>query len=142
MAGPDLRGARRAAEALLVDQVRITRDTDGLVDGAIDPDTLERLPAVDDDALVYDGPCMVTAADADAVEAGPTAPTGETAPDRWNLQLPLDAPPVARGMVAELLVATWDPQLAGRRFRLTDRGGVATFAVLRLVPMVALTAGG
>lgn len=110
-AAAEIQRGRRRAEALMVDACIITR-ADGTE--ATDPDTGV---ATHDTTTVYDGKCRVQtrALAAQSPEAGET----QWAMSQLELQVPVSATGIRTGDLATITAAALDPDLVGRRLRVT-----------------------
>ena len=95
---------RRAAEALMVDTVEITRPT-----GAVDPVTGKPVTAT-----VYAGRAKVQTYE--GYEQDREVGGGSVTTQRYRVDLPVGAYAAVVGDVVTVTAATFDPNLAGRRY--------------------------
>lgn len=109
---------RQVAEGAMKDLCRIVRDTPGPLDDTLDRATGRLVPATGDEIAIYEGKCgptVETALDARREEGGRTAHYRA-----WRTRIPMSGPLVASGDVVIILLASDDPTLNGRRFRIVD----------------------
>ena len=131
----DLRPAQRSVEALLTDTGTLERDTAGVGDDVLNEATGQLVRPAGDSATLWTGPVLVTPdtpAPRQLVDGLDATRPEATA---YRGLLPLAAPVVRAGDLLTVNVASRDPQLAGRAFRVVGLGQVSTFAVVRIVEL-------
>ncbi|GGV02485.1 hypothetical protein GCM10010211_82290 [Streptomyces albospinus] len=134
----EVEGARRVVGRILDDRLEVWRDSAGRADDFLDEGTGRLLRPAPDEVLVWDGlgaimpmgrPAITKPVDG-AVSVEP--PTSD-----YQTVLPIEAPGLHQDDVIRVAGSVRpdgprDPQLVGRRFRVSDEG-VGTFSVVRIV---------
>ncbi len=125
---PDVTGARKIAEAAMVDTCIVYRDAAGSADDTLDVLTGSLTQPIDDQTTVYQGPCLLRT---ENVQARRDDEGGATLGRRLHAaRVPVSAPAMILGDILEVLASAHDPLLVGRRARVLD-AGVNTFAITR-----------
>ncbi|MFB7500404.1 DUF6093 family protein [Streptomyces sp. NPDC056161] len=131
-------GARRVVSRVLDDRLEVWRDSAGRTGDVLDETTGRLVPRASDAELVWGGLGAVMPFGRPAI----TQPVGGSAvvePPITDYQavLPVDAPVLRRDDVIRVAgsarpTGPRDPQLVGRRFRVSDEA-VGTYSVVRIV---------
>lgn len=134
----DVDGARRVLDRILDDQLEVWRDSAGRTDDVLDETTGRLVQRAPDEELVWDGLGAVMPISRPAL----TQPvegsiTVEPPTTDYQAVLPVGAPVLRRDDVIRVAGSIRpegprDPQLVGRRFRVSDKA-VGTYSVVRLV---------
>lgn len=127
---PDLTSARTAAEAILTDRCRITRDAEGTSDDVLDRTTNKLAPPSPDTTTVYEGPCLISSAilrETESVEGG--RPVYRR---RRRARVPMSAPLARAEDRLEVLSSESDPAMVGKRYKVID-AGVNSIGVTRVL---------
>ena len=134
----DVEGARRVVGRVLDDKIEVWRDSAGRTDDVLDEDTGRLVAPAADEALVWDGLGAVLPYGRPAITR-PVSGAVAVEPSTTDYQavLPVDAPPLRPDDVIRIAGSARpggprDPQLVGRRFRVSD-GAVGTYSVVRIV---------
>ena len=134
----DVDGARRVVDRIMDDQLEVWRDSAGRTDDVLDETTGKLVQPAPDEELVWDGLGAVMPISRPAL----TQPVGgsvtvEPPTTDYQAVLPVGAPVLRRDDVIRVAGSIRpegprDPQLVGRRFRVSDEA-VGTYSVVRLV---------
>jgi hypothetical protein len=134
----DVEGARRVVGRILDDKLEVWRDGAGRTDDVLDERTGRLVPPRPDEELIWDGLGAVMPFDRPAI----TQPVGgsvtvEPPTTDYQAVLPIEAPALRRDDVIRVAGSVRpkgprDPQLIGRRFRVSDEA-VGTYSVVRIV---------
>lgn len=134
----DVEGARRVVGHILDDQLEVWRDSAGRADDVLDETTGELVSPAPDEELVWEGLGAVTPLGRPAITK-PVDGAVIVDPPTTDYQavLPVDAPVLRRDDVIRVAGSVRpggprDPQLVGRRFRISDQA-VGTYSVVRIV---------
>jgi hypothetical protein len=134
----DVDGARRVVGRVLDDKLEAWRDSAGRVDDTLDEATGRLVPPKPDQELVWDGIGAVMPLGRPAITQ-PISGSMAVEPPTTEYQavLPVDAPALRRDDVIRVAGSVRpggprDPQLVGRRFRVSDET-VGTYSVVRIV---------
>ncbi|GAA1919815.1 DUF6093 family protein [Streptantibioticus ferralitis] len=136
--GLDVSGVRRVVGRILDDKVEVWRDSDGRADDVLDEATGQLVPPSPEEVLVWDGlgavmplgrPAITKPLDGSVSQAPPTTD--------YQAVLPVDVPALRPDDVLRVAGSIRpdgprDPQLMGRRFRVSD-ANVGTYSVVRIV---------
>ncbi|MFG2227661.1 DUF6093 family protein [Streptomyces sp. NPDC048644] len=134
----DLDGVRRVVGRLLEDKLEAWRDSAGRSDDALDESTGKLVPPRPDEVLVWDGLGAVMPLGRPAITTplgGAVAPVPPTTD--YQAVVPVEAPELRPDDVIRVAGSVRpkgprDPQLVGRRFRVSD-AAVGTYSVVRIV---------
>lgn len=139
----DVEGVRRVVGRILDDKLEVWRDSAGRTDDVLDEATGELVQPVPDEELVWDGLGAVMPYGRPAITQ-PVAGSVAVEPPTTEYQavLPVDAPELRRDDVIRVAGSARpkgprDPQLVGRRFRVSDEA-VGTYSVVRIVRVQAV----
>ncbi|BDM67520.1 hypothetical protein HEK616_10070 [Streptomyces nigrescens] len=134
----DVDGARRVVDRIMDDQLEVWRDSAGRTDDVLDETTGRLVQPAPDEELVWDGLGAVMPISRPAI----TQPVGgslavEPPTTDYQAVLPVSVPPLRRDDVIRVAGSIRpegprDPQLVGRRFRVSDEA-VGTYSVVRIV---------
>lgn len=139
----DVDGARRAVARVLDDQVEVWRDSGGHADDLLDERTGQLVPPVPEEVLVWHGlgavtpvgrPAITKPVDGAIVQEPPGAQYQAVLPVEAQVR-PDDILRVARSTPSS---RPRDPQLLGRRFRVSD-ASVGSYSVVRIVRLEVLS---
>ncbi|MFI1830710.1 DUF6093 family protein [Streptomyces sp. NPDC020412] len=134
----DVDGARRVVGRILDDKLEIWRDSGDRTDDHLDEETGQLVRPAADEVLIWNGlgavmplgrPAITTPLDGSIVQQPPTTD--------YQAVLPVDTPElrsddVLRNAGSVRKDGPRDPQLVGRRFRVSD-ANVGTYSVIRIV---------
>ncbi|MDT9689532.1 DUF6093 family protein [Streptomyces sp. P9(2023)] len=134
----DVDGARRVVGRILDDKLEAWRDSGGRADDYLDETTGKLVPPAPDEVLIWDGLGAVMPLGRPAI----TKPLGgsiaqEPPTTDYQAVLPVQAPDLRPDDVIRVAGSVRpggprDPQMVGRRFRVSDRN-VGTYSVVRIV---------
>ncbi|WP_405803405.1 DUF6093 family protein [Streptomyces sp. NBC_01187] len=134
----DVDGARRVVGRILDDKLEVWRDSAGRMDDVLDEESGRLVPPRPDEVLVWDGLGAVIPLGRPAL----TQPLGaaltlETPTTDYQAVLPVDASELRADDVVRIAGSVRpggprDPQIVGRRFRVSDEV-VGTYTVVRIV---------
>lgn len=134
----DVDGARRVVDRIMDDQVEVWRDSAGRTDDVLDETTGRLVRPSPDEGLVWDGLGAVMPISRPAITR-PVSGSVAIEPPTTDYQavLPVDAPALRRDDVIRVAGSVRpggprDPELVGRRFRVSDVA-VGTYSVVRIV---------
>ncbi|GHJ28575.1 hypothetical protein TPA0910_30080 [Streptomyces hygroscopicus subsp. sporocinereus] len=134
----DVDGARRVVGRILDDKLEVWRDGAGRTDDVLDETTGKLVPHAPDEGLVWDGLGAVMPLGRPALTQ-PVSGSVAVEPPITDYQavLPVDAPVLRRDDVIRVAGSVRpegarDPQLVGRRFRVSDEA-VGTYSVVRII---------
>ncbi|MER6127883.1 DUF6093 family protein [Streptomyces sp. NPDC001795] len=134
----DVEGARRVVDRILDDKLEVWRDSASRTDDVLDETTGRLVPSAPDEELVWDGLGSVMPLGRPALTQ-PVSGALAVEPPTTDYQavLPVDAPVLRRDDVIRVAGSVRpegarDPQLVGRRFRVSDEA-VGTYSVVRIV---------
>jgi hypothetical protein len=134
----DVEGARRVVGRVLDDKLEVWRDRAGRTDDTLDEATGRLVPPRPDEELVWDGLGAVMPFGRPAITQPVSgAVTVEPPTTDYQAVLPVGAPGLRRDDVIRVAGSIRpggprDPQLVGRRFRVSDET-VGTYSVVRIV---------
>ncbi|MBC9724956.1 DUF6093 family protein [Streptomyces sp. TRM68367] len=134
----DVDGARRVVGRILDDKLELWRDSAGRADDVLDESTGQLIPPAPDEVLVWDGlgavmpwgrPAITKRLDGAVVHEPPTTD--------YQAVLPVQAPELRPDDVVRVAGSVRpggprDPQLVGKRFRVSDQH-IGTYSVVRIV---------
>lgn len=134
----DVDGVRRVVARILDDKLEVWRDGAGRADDVLDETTGKLIPSASDEVLIWDGlgavmplgyPAITKPMDGAVVHEPPTTD--------YQAVLPVEAPGLKPDDVVRVAGSARpggprDPQLVGRRFRVSDKN-VGTYSVVRIV---------
>jgi hypothetical protein len=120
----DLSSARAKAEDALVDRCRILRDPQGQRDDVYDRSTNKLTRPPGDEAVVFEGPCLVSQRQYREREMEGAQQVRRQV---WQVRIPLSSPEIRKRDVV-LMLRSARPDLVGRRFRVLEvnRNSLAT----------------
>ncbi|MEU0722876.1 DUF6093 family protein [Streptomyces sp. NPDC006140] len=134
----DVEGARRVVGRILDDKLEVWRDSAGRADDVLDETTGRLVSPVPDDVLVWEGLGAVIPLGRPAITR-PLSGAVAVKPPTTDYQavLPVEAPELRPDDVIRVAGSvrpggSRDPQLVGRRFRVSDET-VGTYSVVRIV---------
>ncbi|MFE4535802.1 DUF6093 family protein [Streptomyces scopuliridis] len=134
----DVEGARRVVGRVLDDKLEVWRDSGGRVDDYLDEATGRLVSPAPDEVLVWDGLGAVLPLGRPAITK-PLSGAVAQAPSTTDYQvvLPVQAPELRPDDVIRVAGSVRpggprDPQLVGRRFRVSDKN-VGTYSVVRII---------
>ncbi|MFE7276878.1 DUF6093 family protein [Streptomyces sp. NPDC057623] len=134
----DVEGARRVVGRVLDDKLEAWRDSASRTDDVLDDATGQLVPPAPDELLIWNGLGAVMPLGRPAVTR-PLSGAFAVEPPTTEYQavLPVDAPELRPDDVIRVAGSARpggprDPQLVGRRFRVSDEA-VGTFSVVRIV---------
>ncbi|MGW3031187.1 DUF6093 family protein [Streptomyces sp. NPDC001178] len=134
----DVEGVRRVVGRILDDKLEVWRDSAGRTDDVLDETTGRLVSPIPDEELVWDGLGAVMPYGRPAITQ-PVAGSVTVDPPTTDYQaiLPVDAPELRRDDVIRVAGSACpkgprDPQLVGRRFRVSD-DAIGTYSVVRIV---------
>ncbi|WP_039636725.1 DUF6093 family protein [Streptomyces sp. 769] len=134
----DVEGARRVVGRILDDKLEVWRDSGGHADDLLDETTGALVRPTPDEVLVWDGLGAVMSLGRPAITK-PVDGAVSVEPPTTDYQavLPVGAPVLRPDDVIRVAGSVRpggprDPQLVGRRFRVSDES-VGTFSVVRIV---------
>jgi hypothetical protein len=116
----DLTTARAAAETLMVDTCRITRDAQGADDDTLDQTTGALTPPNPDTITVYSGMCLVHPSTNLPHPADIREGAVAIVATRMEAALPFSAAVARHGDVLIVTSSAWNPDLVGRSFRVKE----------------------
>ncbi|MBY8884782.1 DUF6093 family protein [Streptomyces sp. PTM05] len=134
----DVEGVRRVVGRILDDELEVWRDSGGHADDVLDEITGRLVPSAPDEVLVWNGlgavmplgrPAITKPLDGAVAQSPPTADYQAVLPVGAARLRPDDVIRVAGSVRPG---GPRDPQLVGRRFRVSD-GAVGTYSVVRIV---------
>lgn len=136
--GVELAGAQRVVARLFDDELEIWRDSAGETDDHLDEVTGQLVAPVPDEELVWSGLGLMMPLGRPAITAplsGAIAPEPSTAD--YQAVIPVETPILRPDDVLRVAGSVRpegarDPQLVGRRFRISDTA-VGTYSVVRIV---------
>ncbi|MER7047949.1 DUF6093 family protein [Streptomyces jumonjinensis] len=134
----DVDGARRVVGRILDDKLEVWRDSAGRTDDHLDEETGQLVRPAPDEVLIWNGlgaimpfgrPAITTPLEGSLVQQPPTTD--------YQAVLPVDTPElrpddVLRNAGSVRKGGPRDPQLVGRRFRISD-ANLGTYSVIRIV---------
>lgn len=134
----DVDGLRRVVGRILDDKLEAWRDSGGRADDVLDEATGKLVPPAPDEVLIWDGLGAVMPLGRPAITKpldGSVAPEPPTTD--YQAVLPVQAPELRPDDVIRVAGSVRpggprDPQLVGRRFRVSDKS-VGTYSVVRIV---------
>ncbi|AIA03450.1 DUF6093 family protein [Streptomyces noursei] len=133
----DVEGARRVVCRLMDDKVEVWRDSGGRADDVLDESTGELVPPAPDEELVWDGLGAVLPLGLPAITKPLDGAFAQEPPSTdYQALLPVQAPELRPDHVLRVAGSVRpggprDPQLVGRRFRVSDKI-VGTYTVVRI----------
>ncbi|MFH8983458.1 DUF6093 family protein [Streptomyces varsoviensis] len=134
----DLDGARRVVERVLDDKLEAWRDSAGRTDDVLDEATGALVAPVPDEVLLWDGLGALLPLGRPAITKPLDGAVAQTPPTTdYQAVLPVRAPELRPDDVIRVAGSLRrgdprDPQLVGRRFRVSD-AAVGTYSVVRIV---------
>ncbi|MEU7640945.1 DUF6093 family protein [Streptomyces sp. NPDC039016] len=134
----DVDGARRVVGRILDDKLEVWRDSGGRADDVLDETTGRLVPPAPDELLVWDGLGAVMPLGRPAItKPVDGAVSIEPPPTDYQAVLPVGVPVLRPDDVIRVAGSVRpggprDPQLVGRRFRVSDEA-LGTFSVVRIV---------
>lgn len=113
---PAVDGARARVERLMTDSCVVTSDVLRLSDAELDEDTLELIPNVANDKVIYRGKCYLAKKSSRqrSNDAGMMV-----AESTYFFAIPFTGKLLREGLIVDITRAT-DPALKGRRFTITE----------------------
>ncbi|MEV0735440.1 DUF6093 family protein [Streptomyces sp. NPDC050549] len=129
----DLSGMRRIVEKLLDDELQLWRERAGVTGDELDEVTGQLEPSGAAPVLLWEGSgAIVRSGQLSVVPSLDAVVAAQSASTAYQGLLPLTAPSAAVDDVLSVARSVRDPQLVGRRFRVTDIG-VGTYVVVRFL---------
>lgn len=135
--GLDVEGARRVVGRILDDKLEVWRDSGGRADDLLDESTGRLTCPGPDAALVWDGLGAVTPLGRPAISKPLEGAVAVPPTTDYQAVLPVGTPVLRPDDVIRVAGSVRpggprDPQLVGRRFRVSDEA-VGTYSVVRIV---------
>ncbi|MDX3224561.1 DUF6093 family protein [Streptomyces sp. ME19-01-6] len=134
----DVDGARRVVGRILDDRLEVWRDSAGRADDRLDERTGKLVASKPDEVLIWDGLGAVMPLGRPAItEPLGSAVAKEPPTTDYQAVLPVQAPELRPDDVVRVAGSVRpsgprDPQLVGRRFRVSDKA-IGTYSVVRIV---------
>ncbi|WP_158827682.1 DUF6093 family protein [Streptomyces sp. NRRL S-118] len=134
----DVEGARRVVGRILDDKLEAWRDSAGRTDDVLDESTGRLVPPAPDEELVWGGLGAVMPLGRPAITQAVGGSVAVEPPTTdYQAVLPVEAPVLRRDDVIRVAGSVRpggprDPQLVGRRFRVSNEA-VGTYSVVRIV---------